>query len=185
MNRMKFFTADTHFSHHNILEYCNRPFQNIEDMNEHIIRKWNKKVRPDNIVYHLGDVGFKNLDHILDRLNGRKVLITGSHDKNVAKRYGGHFTKVTPYLEVTDHNQLIVLCHYAFRVWAKSHYNSWHLYGHSHGGLDPFGKSWDVGVDNNNFEPLSFWDIKKIMDSRPDNFNLIEDKWKEKKNDTI
>ena len=67
----------------------------------------------------------------------------------------------------------IVCDHYAGRVWARSHYNSYQLYGHSHGHLPPEGKQWDVGVDNNNFFPVSFEQIKEIMAKRPDNFNLI------------
>ena len=58
------------------------------------------------------------------------------------------------------------------RVWPKSQYNSWQLYAHSHGNLDPIGKSWDVGVDVNNYEPLSFDEIESIMKKRPNNFNF-------------
>lgn len=70
--------------------------------------------------------------------------------------------------------QYVVVCHYAMRTWPKSHYNSWQLYGHSHGSLLPLGKQWDIGVDNNNFYPVSFEKIKEIMKKKPDNFNFIE-----------
>jgi calcineurin-like phosphoesterase family protein len=60
------------------------------------------------------------------------------------------------------------------RVWPRSHYNSWHLFGHSHGKLEPVGKSWDVGVDKNNFIPLSLTQIEKIMEKRPDNPNFVK-----------
>lgn len=60
------------------------------------------------------------------------------------------------------------------RVWHRSHFNSWQLYGHSHGKLDPVGKQWDVGVDNNGFYPLSFEDIELLMKVRPNNFNLLK-----------
>ena len=62
------------------------------------------------------------------------------------------------------------------RVWARSHYNSIHLYGHSHGRLDGIGKSMDIGVDTNNFYPYSLDDILKIMKTKPDNPNIIKDK---------
>jgi calcineurin-like phosphoesterase family protein len=70
--------------------------------------------------------------------------------------------------------QMVVACHYNLRVWPASHYNSWLVYGHSHGKLAPEGKQWDVGVDNNNFYPVSFDTLKVIMDNSPDNFNLVK-----------
>ena len=55
---MIYFIADTHFNHENIIKYCDRPLSNAKEMNEYIIQKWNSVVNEDDIVYHLGDVGF-------------------------------------------------------------------------------------------------------------------------------
>lgn len=49
--------SDTHFFHRNIIDYCKRPFKSVEEMNSEMIRKWHRRVKPDDIVYHLGDVG--------------------------------------------------------------------------------------------------------------------------------
>ena len=87
---MIYFISDTHFYHHRILEYTNRPFDRIEDMNETIIENWNKVVTPKDTVYHLGDVGFCNEDLILEiknRLNGKICLIRGNHDGRSASSW--------------------------------------------------------------------------------------------------
>ena len=80
---MEYFIADTHFNHENIIKYCNRPFENSNEMNEYIINKWNSVVTENDVVYHLGDVGFGNteeLKQLVGRLNGTKILIRGNHD---------------------------------------------------------------------------------------------------------
>ena len=167
-----FFTADLHLSHTNIIKYCNRPFSGVKEMNETIINNWNEEVGKDDLVYMLGDFGFGNLSNMLIQLHGRIVMITGSHDKSI-KQNKTRFEFISPLLNIEIEKQPVTLCHYAMRVWHRSHFNAWHLYGHSHGKLNPEGKSWDVGVDNNNFRPLSWGEIKEIMKVRPDNFNLV------------
>ena len=80
---MIYFIADTHFNHENIIKYCKRPFNNIQEMNEYIIQKWNSVVKKEDTVYHLGDVGFgttEMLKGLLNRLNGTKILLRGNHD---------------------------------------------------------------------------------------------------------
>lgn len=170
---MIWFTADTHFNHKNIIKYCNRPYKTVEEMNEDIIKNWADNIKDEDLVYHLGDFGFGNLSNILDKLTGKIYLVKGSHDKNTFQ-YKHKFAAISPLMEINVEKTSIILCHYAMRVWSKSHYNSWHLYGHSHGMLAPTGKSWDVGVDNNGFKPVSFEQIKEIMSKRPDNFNLVK-----------
>ena len=79
---MIFFTADTHFDHANIIRLCNRPYESIEQMNEDMIGKWNRKVTNSDTVYILGDMFFRSKDPeaILGRLRGKKYLIIGNHD---------------------------------------------------------------------------------------------------------
>ena len=72
-----FFTSDTHFWHSNIIKYCNRPFMDIEEMNEEIIKRWNDKIEKDDLVFHLGDFAFcgpSQYKTLLERLNGKKNL---------------------------------------------------------------------------------------------------------------
>lgn len=175
-----FFTSDTHFGHANVIKYCNRPFKSSEEMDEALIENWNSVVSPGDTVYHLGDFGFGRADflsRILWRLNGNKSLVLGNHDKTIKNQVGlflkdGLLREVVPYKEISVNKQHIVLCHYAMRVWNKSHYGSWMLYGHSHGTLPPHGKSVDVGTDSKwvlgspKYAPLSFDEIQRFMNGR-------------------
>lgn len=172
-----FFTADTHFDHKNVIKYCNRPFSSIQEMNQALIDKWNSKVKPGDLVFHLGDFAFgHDILKFTEVLNGDIILIKGNHDdKNIYRSNG--FLKVHELLDTKINDTYITLCHFSMRVWEKSHFDSWHCFGHSHGSLEPFGKSRDVGVDNNNFEPIEFEELKKIMNDRPSNFNAIKSRY--------
>ncbi len=129
-----FFTSDTHFGHANIIKYCNRPFESVNQMDEVLINNWNSVVRPDDEVYHLGDFSFADPKKYVYRLNGKIHLIKGNHDYRRKDRLfleaGIVWVKDLFELKKVDPN--IVLCHYAMRVWPKSHYGAWQLYGHSH-----------------------------------------------------
>lgn len=81
---MFYFTSDTHFSHVNILKYCDRPFKDTDHMDEEIIRRWNETVKPEDTVFHLGDIALGPIATSLPkiaRLNGRKIAILGNHDR--------------------------------------------------------------------------------------------------------
>ena len=166
---MYFFTSDEHYQHANIIKYCNRPFENISEMDKEIIRRHNEVVKDNDIVVHAGDFMMGNkafAAKYINQLNGKHIFIKGSHDK--------WLVGANQIWETSIEKTHIVVCHYSMRVWPKSHFGSWQLYGHNHGGLEPIGKQWDIGVDNNNFYPISFEQLKEIMKSRPDNFNLIK-----------
>lgn len=163
-----FFTSDQHFGHDNIIKYCSRPFLSIEEMDACIIQRHNEIVKPGDVVIHAGDFTLKNriaAQLYIKQLNGNQVFLKGSHDSWLPDSYSTRWERTIDGIH-------IVVDHYAMRVWPRSHYNSWMLYGHSHGRLEPIGKSWDIGVDNNNFYPVSFSSLKQIMVDRPDNFGL-------------
>ena len=94
-----FYISDTHWDHAKIIEYSNRPFGSVEEMNEIMIQRWNEWVKPQDHVWHLGDVTMHRqigqIKHrILDRLNGHKRLVLGNHDMDTAEHYLGFFEKV-------------------------------------------------------------------------------------------
>lgn len=173
-----FFTSDTHFGHANIIKHCNRPFATVEEMDQAILDRINAKVQTNDVLYHLGDFSFRGGDpaQYRQRLHCKNViLIMGNHDPSYADgsprpEFASLFSAVHSLTQLKVEiapgaSQRIVLCHYAMKVWDRSHHGTWHLYGHSHGSLpdDPNSLSWDVGVDVNNFEPLSVADIAAIM----------------------
>ena len=159
-----FFISDTHFNHNKIIQYCKRPFKNALEMNERIIEEWNKVVKENDLVYHLGDIGWGNMTPILKRLKGKKFLIIGNHDKSLNRAaleqlVGNEYLK-----EINIDGQTIVMCHYSLQVWNKSHVGSWHLFGHSHGSLKGVGKSMDVGVDATQlWRPISFEEVRERL----------------------
>ncbi|MEK6860518.1 MAG: metallophosphoesterase family protein [Nanoarchaeota archaeon] len=169
---MIYFTGDTHFGHSNIIKYCNRPFQSIEDMDETLIYNWNQKVWDDDIIFHLGDFCFgknnSDFSKYFQQLNGKIILIKGNHD-SLAKKNKSYFHEYyDSYKEIEVSDRRITLCHYAMRVWNKSHRGAWHLYGHSHGSLpdDPNALSLDVGVDCWNYAPVSIDQIAEKMQTK-------------------
>jgi calcineurin-like phosphoesterase family protein len=87
---MIYFTSDLHINHSNIISLCNRPYGNVEAMNEDIMTIWNNIVKPNDTVYMLGDMFFHNklssrayINDYITRLNGRKILIQGNHDRDI------------------------------------------------------------------------------------------------------
>ena len=146
-------------------------------MDDALIDSINRSVKAEDVLFHLGDFCFRPdlAKGYRDRIRCRNVvLVPGNHDpwpagNSQAKAFAAMFSEVSPLLErnptVDGKRQPVVLCHYAMRRWNKSHYGSWHLYGHSHGRLpdDPQALSWDVGVDCNGYAPLSLTRIREIM----------------------
>lgn len=143
----------------------------IVEHDEALVQNWNTVVTRDDIVYHLGDLGLCHstyLGKILNRLNGSIHIILGNHDKTalqISKTANvKRFASISDSKYIRVENQHIFLLHYAMRTWRSSYHGSWHLFGHSHGRMAPFGKSFDVGVDCWDYKPVSFDCVKQKMD---------------------
>jgi calcineurin-like phosphoesterase family protein len=174
---MIWFTADLHLGHKNIIEYCDRPFSTVEEMDETLIKNWNNCVKKNDIIIVLGDFIWneQNIEGYSKRLKGQIHLIRGCHDKLEVEEYTKFGVMLLDPLSLYDHSyvQIIILCHYQMKTWYKSHYNSWHLFGHSHGQAVEYGKSMDVGVDCNDYKPVSMQQVTKIMDDKENNENYV------------
>lgn len=95
MNR--WFISDSHFSHANIIGYTGRPFQSVSEMNEKLIANWNALVKPQDMVFFLGDFGLGSTDFLTSlcsSLHGNKICIRGNHNGTPAKMHTIGFTLV-------------------------------------------------------------------------------------------
>ena len=133
---MIFITSDTHFNHKNIIQYENRPFGSIPEMNDALIKNWNSVVKPTDLVIHLGDVGLGNvsdLKWIVPKLNGHKILIKGNHDGKSEQFYlDCGFLEVLRDKTLVIDNKMIYCSHEPEkRPLVPLDYNL-HLYGHVH-----------------------------------------------------
>lgn len=133
-----FFSADQHLGHHNVLGHDGRPFANIDVHDEVLIANWNSVVTPKDTVYICGDFAWRNHPHYIGALKGKKVLITGTHDRmpDSSKRL---FTQVIGgrnqpgILEANINGTWFVLSHYPLASWCGSPRGSLHCHGHCHG----------------------------------------------------
>jgi len=163
-----FFTSDQHYYHKNIINYCGRPFTDVQEMNEELIKRYNEKVKPGDQVYMLGDFAMWQQERIARRLNGAKHAIRGNHDakfKNKFLEWGFAWIRDVYQLRI-DNKLTIWLAHYAHRTWPKRHFGAWHLFGHSHGKIIGEGFSTDVGVDCWNYAPVSLDELKVFFKDR-------------------
>ena len=173
------FTSDTHFGHANIIGYTNRPFSDVDEMDVVLAANWNRVVGKDDLVFHLGDFCFGtpgDWRSIHERLNGHIVLILGNHDMRMYGKkpelFRDLFEYVSPQMMVRIENRRVILNHCPLLCYSGAFKNeqnaTWQLFGHVHSGplndkgLDIprlaycFPYQYDVGVDNNEFTPISW-----------------------------
>ncbi len=189
-----FFTADHHFDHNNIIHLANRPFSSVEEMNETMVERWNMVVNHNDIVYHLGDFAWGNAGRVYEifgKLQGHIHVVEGNHDRQWWQKPLS-YTSLSGYpinylmpmhilkFRYRDVKKYVTLSHYAMRSWYQSFQGSWHLYGHSHGNLPPYGKSFDVGVDCWDFFPVSNKQmVEKMLTLKRVSSSDFEITWKE------
>ncbi|MBO4390297.1 MAG: metallophosphoesterase family protein [Lachnospiraceae bacterium] len=146
---MKRYIADCHFSHQALLTSMDhRPFETVEEMNEHMILRWNETVRRGDEVFILGDFSFAKANEtaeILSRLNGTKHLIIGNHDYYLSDKHFPQdlFVWTERYREIHDNRRKVILCHYPvfcypgqYRKSLKDGPYAYMLYGHVHNTRD-------------------------------------------------
>lgn len=183
-----FFTSDLHFRHGNIIKYCKRPFETVQEQTEKLIENWNRTVPDTATVFILGDFAFATKNqwrNILNRLTGKKYLILGNHDRETdipEECFEAIADLVTLSYKITDYEwKTFILSHRPILCWEGSNNGTIMLYGHVHTSNNPEvdetidselvklmpKNSWDVGVDNNDYKPISLYEV----------LHKIEEKW--------
>lgn len=164
---MDFVTSDTHFGHKNIIEYCNRPFKDVKEMDEFMIDAWNSRINKDDIVYHLGDFCMFKRDYkrVCQELNGRIILLRGNHDiKNLKGGIKSLFDDIKDVYEYRYKDIRIWMSHYCHLSWPHQIRGSLHFFGHDHGSLsNPPQNSIDVGVDNLGYSPYTISEVVEML----------------------
>lgn len=183
-----FFYSDPHFQHHNVIKFCNRPYSNVEEMNEALIRNYNKTVGENDICIWVGDCFWrdkKEAAEIMSRLRGTKILIFGNHDHDkggMISFYKMGFSAVMEemWLNIAGHD--VQIKHYPFRYpWWKHLYaklKGWRtkfrsvspvdkgqflIHGHVHSKEKFKGRQIHVGVDAWNYRPVPLGVIEKYI----------------------
>lgn len=164
-----FIISDTHFGHESICHFIDsngkkiRPFSSAAEMDEFMVEKWNKLVRPNDKIYHLGDIAIKRQSiKILGRLNGQKVLIRGNHDIFKLGDYTAYFKDIRATHRLA---KMLVLSHIplhrdslklgVFNVHGHTHANNITRDGHS----DP--KYLNVCVEKTDYAPIDLEEVLK------------------------
>ena len=165
MNEKIFFTSDNHYFHENIIKYCSRPFSDSCDMNVEMMSRWNSVVGPDDIGIFVGDIsaGLKGrteeLRMIIQKLNGKKILIRGNHDHQTDEWYlESGFLKVVDAIKFGP----VVLSHYPLSSLERRGLKGSDLFGEFshivHGHVHEYGPNFEghfnVAADRNNFMPV-------------------------------
>lgn len=184
------FTADQHFDHVNMIDYMNRPFTSTRDMEDKLVGLWNAVIPPNNseyTVYTLGDFSWGSQSEaikILERLNGTIHLIPGNHDywlRNMPSHKLVALSSVVSielpivtleFSDVRNVQTVVVLSHYPLRTWDRMRHGAYHLYAHSHCWLPGIGRSIDVGIDCQDYMPIS---LRQVL-GRLKNKMIINDR---------
>jgi len=182
-----FFTSDTHFNHKAIIGFCNRPWKSIEEHDQALIENWNSVVSPDDTVFHLGDFvfgGFPKWKEIVEQLNGHIYLIRGNHDdKQMTAGIQTLFEDCLYQARILVDGRTVYLNHFPFlcfghgdpKIYKDSY--SIQLFGHIHSGPNStsadvsrssilYPTQYDVGVDNNNYCPISWKEVNEKIQTQ-------------------
>jgi calcineurin-like phosphoesterase family protein len=157
-----YITSDLHWGHKNIMKFCPatraRFRDDVDYMNETMVREWNEIVEPEDLVYILGDVAFLpavKAAEFMRRCNGRKILVQGNHDRKALNDpvFRSCFEEIHHYLDINYNGTKVCMFHYPIAKWDQMHRGAVHFHGHLHGGVSGLEKyrARDMGMDATGF----------------------------------
>lgn len=134
---MIYYTSDLHFGHRNVITMDRRPFADIDEMDERLIRLWNERVAETDEIYIIGDFAYRNgcaTSCYLRRLKGRKHLIIGNHDRHTVQdeKAMEYFLSVEKMARIMDQGRVVSLCHFPIAEWNGKRHGGYHVFGHLH-----------------------------------------------------
>ena len=179
-----FLTSDSHLGHFHICKYCHRPFQSRSEMDQTLIKNWNAVVPEDGIVVHCGDFmlphneDIKEYNKYLNQLHGRVLLLRGNHDRASLDWVSDKLIAVRDQAMIVVDGVKIFAQHYPCAAFN----GDYHVYGHIHTLADGtcYGidgdvtkvmrrNTYDVGVDQNGYTPVSYWQLCDIFRKKMNN----------------
>ncbi len=166
-------TSDWHLGHKAIIDHCYRPFSNVNEMDDTIIRNYLSVVKEKDIVYLIGDFAWAAFyfHEVLPILPGQIFFILGNHDekmRNIIRRYVQVIDRLS---HVRINGYRVILSHYPLESWYGQRSHSYHLHGHLHGNTHRghfrvIPRRIDVSVDAWKFKPASFEEILEFEAGR-------------------
>ena len=132
-NFMIYYIGDTHFGDDRIRRLAGRPYASVEEMDCDLVRKWNKRVGIEDTVCILGDFALDDSSaQVIDKLQGKKVLLLGNHDNVLSLATLRRFDFVQTIYTIDDRGRSVCLCHYPLLSYDRSVYDGYHVFGHIH-----------------------------------------------------
>jgi calcineurin-like phosphoesterase family protein len=186
----RFFTADLHFGHRNIIDYSGRPFRDADEMDSALVDRWNETVGDNDEVVVLGDFAMGKISETLPiaaLLHGRKVLLTGNHDRCWSGHRKGVEAATARYLEagfaevwqgqveLDLAGRTVLACHFPYRGDSHDHdryvahrpvdLGAWLLHGHVHERWQTRDRMVNVGVDVWDYRPVAEHELADLVAS--------------------
>jgi calcineurin-like phosphoesterase family protein len=183
---MKYWSSDWHLGHGNVIRFLDRPFESVQEMNDTILKNMFSPLKKGDEFFFLGDLSWSKsaYQRVFDELPSGVSFhwLLGNHDLKEYKKWEFYCTSISELKHIKVKGITIALCHYPMVTWNKSHFNSYMLFGHHHAkghGIQNLqqhteGKMLNVNCEFNDYKPYSENDIIRIMENKPNNWDLIE-----------